>query len=282
MPDPTLPEGVLRWGGQSYDIVAVDASTCSVTATSGFAFYNGVARTTRITATFVDGRASFAIEDALEGPSDFDEICVAARFTASGEAGGTEGVTAWAPSCEALPFLCGDGVCATDGGEQCWICEEDCGCAGATSCVGYVEKGAAPNERDFGCAAPCAGGGCSDETRCVAQQELDVYWYGPGGAPNAVCMPATDEIARGGPCTDTRDCAADLACADGQCLARCADVDRSACGQCQVFSGLSGDEMCVPRCSPGETDQCGAGTCAGRTENQFCPSATAASRAPPE
>lgn len=258
--------GELRWGDDRYAITAVDPAACTVTAASGLAIFNGVARTIRITATLTAAGAEFVINDALDGTSDFGENCVDARFAATGtaiEPGGEP----WEASCDALPFICGDGICATDAGEQCEVCPDDCGCNGI--CVRYR----LPDEPRDGpvrhaCSAACFGGDCGAGERCVPAAEFDVFFVSDR-LSERVCLAATGDAPRGGACADSTGCADRLLCSDGQCLAACADVDEATCAECRVFPPVS-IAACVPFCRPDRTDECGAGSCLSRTVNHFC------------
>lgn len=264
--EPGDDRGELLWDDDDYAITAVDPVACTVTAANGLAFYNGVGRTIRITATVNAAGAEFSIADALDGTSDFDQTCVGARFAATGtviEPGGEP----WGPVCDALPFVCGDGICATDAGEQCEACPDDCGCDDL--CVSYLLPGEPRTEPDrHACSAACFGGGCEAGERCVPAREFDVLFVN-GGLSEQVCLAATGDAPRGGACTDSRGCADGLLCSDGQCLATCADAAPGGCVDCRMFAPVT-IGACIPFCNPGRTDECGAASCLSRTVNHFC------------
>ncbi len=264
--DPSTAEGTLVWGDDSYNIVAIDENACTVTAQTEFSIFNGVARTTSITATLEGPNATLTIQDALEGTSDFDETCVGARF--EGQATAIEpGGTPWEAQCEPLPFVCGNGTCEESQGENCEVCPEDCGCAQG-NCVRYRPPQAEPeSEPIYACAENCSGA-CESNQRCVPANEFDTF-FTEGDPATRICLDANDEVPRGGPCTDSRDCADGLLCSEGQCLADCSRVDPSTCKECRFFA-MPSIEVCIPPCAPNRTDQCGAGACLSRTVNHAC------------
>jgi len=261
--DDVQPIGTVSWGERSYDIVAVDRAACTVTAETDLLLFNGVARETRLVVTLGDDAASVAIEDTLEGTSDFGETCVDARFASSG-ARTPPGGAAWDASCDALPFVCGDGTCALEAGEQCEVCPEDCGCASG-SCLRV--QGRFDAELTHACASACADStGCGADERCVLADEVDAFFV-TGQPATRVCLAATGDAPLGGGCEDSRGCLDDRRCAQGMCVEACAS------GTCDVCTtDLTVGMVCALSCSEETPDTCGAGACGTVTRNALCSS----------
>ena len=260
-------DATLTWGDRTFTLTATDEAACTATADGGLAIYNGVGRTTRITAHVTGDTVDFTIEDALEEPSAFGDVCDAGRFEAQGARVAPGGAPLDA-TCDPLPFVCGDGTCDIQTGEHCQNCPEDCGCSGA-ECVQVRPQREDP-ATTYLCAALCGPNQpCGPTQRCVPAEEYQVQFTTDRFGP-LICLDAQGETGLGGHCDDSRACGAHLVCAlniqpGGRCLPLC---DGTCSDPCWAVN--RDVQVCRATCGPGREDTCGDGACASVTLNGIC------------
>jgi hypothetical protein len=234
---------VVSWNGIDFDPAALDAGSCSLTATLGIDtayVFNGVPRSLTVALTLAGDVLSGTVTDELTGTSDFGETCNATFAMTATRGQATEMELPRGCAVE-IPYVCGDGACDTAKGEGCRGCISDCPCATDQQCL--------DNGDTLGvCGKPCSpwteAADCAAGERCDFLENRPFYSQYSTGA----CSPA-GALGAGERCVENAECQAALYCHKavalpgdyGVCSARC-----SPQGQ---------DDDAVPCASPTECAQ---------------------------
>lgn len=215
--------GTITWGETRYGDVEFDAETCTFEVDGGLVFLNDAQRTTRILGAMTPEGLRVTIEDALDGADRLGRTCVEARFEGEATRRQPPEVEPLDDVCDPLPRICGDGICADDGGETCGNCVEDCGCPEGIGCGQFADG----------------------STECREPCEVDDDCPGAERCESRICRRMTAPVGASGVCADNLDCIRGTYCENRQCRAPCEGPRDPACPWCE---SRAAGYLCMPPC----------------------------------